>query len=281
MCRSARRRGSVHRAHPHNHGDAEHPAEGDGGGFLRTRRAPVKEVRPSWRDAPPTVRVATVVEDAGNAILRQTLDGATMNQPGDQPATREEEIEVSRRCLVRMAEQLGREPAHAAPTKRSPSGCAAGRPGGGGGETRTERCGRTPESQRTQAPPSRAPAYPNRTIADRRGPAPPTQRGEWRCYTCGQTGDLARHCPGAGDVSMPTASPSDRKGGVCLRTTCRPAYVATHPAPSRSDSEESPDRPPREAGWQTHASSTVSLPLGTPDTMTASERAPPPDGGGA
>ncbi|CAL8336505.1 unnamed protein product [Boreogadus saida] len=43
---------------------------------------------------------------------------------------------------------------------------------GGGGETRTERRGWTPESQRTQAPPSHAPAYPNRTIADRRGPDP-------------------------------------------------------------------------------------------------------------
>ncbi|CAL8264861.1 unnamed protein product [Gadus morhua 'NCC'] len=34
MCRSAQRRGSVHRAHPRNHGDAEHPAEQDGGGKL-------------------------------------------------------------------------------------------------------------------------------------------------------------------------------------------------------------------------------------------------------
>ena len=59
-----------------------------------------------------------MVENAGNAILRQTLDGATMNPPGDQPAMRQEEIEVLRRCLVRMAEQLGQEPAHAAPTKR-------------------------------------------------------------------------------------------------------------------------------------------------------------------
>ena len=99
--------------------------------------------------------------------------------------------------------------------------CGGATPAGGGaGETRTERRGRAPESQRSQAPPTRAPAYPNQTLADRRGPAPPTQREEWRCYTCGQTGHLARHCPGAGDVSMPTASPSDRRGGVCLRTTC-------------------------------------------------------------
>ena len=276
--------------------------------------------------------------------------------------------------------------------------CGGATPAGGGaGETRTERRGRTPESQRTQAPPTRAPAYPNQTIADRRGPAPPTQREEWRCYTCGQTGHLARHCPGAGDVSMPTASPSDRRGGVCLRTTCwshertdtpslpvrvgrhdthalldsgsvvtlvrpdladgvpgrridvgcihgqtesystrqitvrtpkgtftvraglvpnlpmplligrdcpifaqllgaelqaprrrpprtrprrlrsRPAYMASHPTPSRSDSNESPDRAPREAARHAPASSTVSLPPGTPDTLTGSEQAPPPD----
>ncbi|CAL8402847.1 unnamed protein product, partial [Arctogadus glacialis] len=53
--------------------------------------------------------------------------------------------------------------------------------------------------------------------------------------------------------------------------------MASHPAASRSDSDESPDRAPREAARHAHASSTVSLPPGTPDTMTASEQAPPPD----
>ncbi|CAL8372301.1 unnamed protein product [Boreogadus saida] len=43
----------------------------------------------------------------------------------------------------------------------------------------------------------------------RRGTAPPTPREEWRCYTCGQNGHLACHRPGAGDVSMHTASPSN------------------------------------------------------------------------
>ena len=40
----------------------------------------------------------------------------------DQPATRDEEIDVLRRCMVRMAEQLAaptmQGPAFAAPTKR-------------------------------------------------------------------------------------------------------------------------------------------------------------------
>ena len=76
------------------------------------------------------------------------------------------------------------------------------------------------ETQRSPAPALRAPGYPTQTTVGRMGPAPPTPREEWRCYTCGQKGHLARHCPGAGDVSMPTASPSDRRGGSCLRTTC-------------------------------------------------------------
>ena len=60
--------------------------------------------------------------------------------------------------------------------------CGGATPAGGGaGETRTERRGRAPESQRTQAPRTRAPAYPNQTITDRRGPVPPTPREEWRC----------------------------------------------------------------------------------------------------
>ncbi|CAL8387321.1 unnamed protein product [Boreogadus saida] len=186
--------------------------------------------------------------------------------------------------------------------------CSAATPAPGGDETRTERRGRMPENQRTQAPP----AYPNQIIADRRGPAPQTPREEWRCYTYGHKGHLARHCPGAGDVSMPVR-PTGEEGSVSappagppsgpnpqayrtglpdLRQTIRgrasgtptpttsdqttpvAAYMAAHPAPSRSDSDESPDRLPRE----THASSTVSLPPGTPDTMTASEQTPPPDG---
>ena len=85
---------------------------------------------------------------------------------------------------------------------------------------RTERRVRTTETQRSQAPPIRAPAYPTQTTVARIGPATQTPREEWRCYTCGQKGHLTRHCSGAGDVSTPTAIPSDRRGGACLRTTC-------------------------------------------------------------
>ncbi|CAL8356060.1 unnamed protein product [Boreogadus saida] len=53
MCRSAQRRGRAHRAHPRNHGDAEHPAEQDGGGHLRTADTPVGGMRPRGKDAVP------------------------------------------------------------------------------------------------------------------------------------------------------------------------------------------------------------------------------------
>ncbi|KAK0143307.1 hypothetical protein N1851_018559 [Merluccius polli] len=255
------------------------------------------------------------------------------------------------------------------------------------------------ETQCFQAPPFCAPGYPTQTTVGRMGPAPPTPREEWRCYTCGQKGHIARNCPGAGDVSMPTASLSDRRGGGCRRTTCwshertvspsmpvwvgrqdthalldsgslvtlvrpgltdgtpgrsievgcihgqtesylteritvqtpkgtftvqagvvpnlpvplligrdcpifkrllgaelrpprprhprtrlrrlhsRPTYMAAQPPPSWSDSDDdkSPDRPTREGVRQPHASSTDSLPPGTPDMMTASEQTPLPD----
>ena len=90
----------------------------------------------------------------------------------------------------------------------------------GGGETRTERRGQTTGTPCFQAPPFPAPAYPVQTTVARRGPAHPTPGEDWRCYTCGQKGHLARHCPGAGYVSMPTASPSDWRGGAFHRTTC-------------------------------------------------------------
>ncbi|CAL8395211.1 unnamed protein product [Boreogadus saida] len=51
MCRSAQRRGRAHRAHPRNHGDAEHPAEQDGGGHLRTAETAVGGRRPHGKDA--------------------------------------------------------------------------------------------------------------------------------------------------------------------------------------------------------------------------------------
>ncbi|XP_059923375.1 uncharacterized protein LOC132469424 [Gadus macrocephalus] len=178
MCRSARRRGSAHRAHPRNHGDAKRwLVEGE---------------------SPPLLDRLVI-----DRCIRALPTGAKRWASGNQPRSVNDLVELLENHQVTQRLCSGATPAP-----------------GGAGETRTERHGRTPESQRTQAPPSRAPAYPNQTIADRRGPAPPTQREEWRCYTCGQTGHLARHCPGAGDVSMPTASPSDRRGGVCLRTTC-------------------------------------------------------------
>ena len=58
-----------------------------------------------------------MVENAGNAIPWLTQNRTRM-QPAKQPATRDEEIDVLRRCMIRMAEQLGWEPAYAAPTKR-------------------------------------------------------------------------------------------------------------------------------------------------------------------
>ena len=62
------------------------------------------------------------------------------------------------------------------------------------------------------------------------------------------------------------------------RLRSRSAYMAGRAPPSRTDSdEEDTDRPPSEAVHQPHASSTDSLPPGTPDTMTASEQTPPPD----
>jgi hypothetical protein len=74
---------------------------------------------------------------------------------------------------------------------------------------------------RTDADPAPAlPAYPAQTTATRRATALPVPREEWRCYSCGQKVHLARHGPGARDVSMHTASLSDRRGGACLRTTC-------------------------------------------------------------
>ena len=72
--------------------------------------------------------------------------------------------------------------------------CGGTAPPPGGGETRTEQRGRTTETQCFQAPPFCAPGYPTQTTMGRMGLAPPTPREEWRCYTCGQKGHLARHC---------------------------------------------------------------------------------------
>ncbi|CAL8267439.1 unnamed protein product [Boreogadus saida] len=45
MCRSARRRGSAHQAHPGNHGHWDHLGEGDGRGLEDSR---VGETRTEW-----------------------------------------------------------------------------------------------------------------------------------------------------------------------------------------------------------------------------------------
>ena len=78
---------------------------------------------------------------------------------------------------------------------------------------------------------------------------PPTPGDDWGCFTCGQKAHLARHCPGVGDVSMPTASQSDRRGGACHRTACwtwrrphrrwdRHTYMAAPPPSFRTDTDK-------------------------------------------
>ena len=88
--------------------------------------------------------------------------------------------------------------------------CGGVVPPPGGGETRTERCGRTAGTQCFQA----------LVPVSCRGPAHRTPGEDWRCFTRGQKGHLARHCPGGRDVSMSTASQSDRRRGACHCTTC-------------------------------------------------------------
>ena len=58
-----------------------------------------------------------MVENGGNAIpwLNPIL---TTIQTTDQPALRDKEIDVLRRSMLRMVEQLSREPATTSPTKR-------------------------------------------------------------------------------------------------------------------------------------------------------------------
>ncbi|CAL8338432.1 unnamed protein product [Boreogadus saida] len=191
MSRSAQRRGRAHRAHPRNHRDAEHPAEQDGGGHLRTADTPVGGMRPSGKDAPPTIGVATVVEDAGNAIRRQTLDDhESSRRPGRNTGGGVRGARYRNSSAWRSGGSLVIDHCiRALPTgaKRWASGkkprtvndlvellenhqvtqrlCGGATPApGGAGETRTERRGRTLESQRTRAPPTRRPE------PDRRGP---------------------------------------------------------------------------------------------------------------
>ena len=58
-----------------------------------------------------------MVENAGNSILGLKPILTTM-QTMDQPALRDEEIDVLQRCMLQMAEQLGGEPATTSPIKR-------------------------------------------------------------------------------------------------------------------------------------------------------------------
>ncbi|XP_077962421.1 uncharacterized protein LOC144410313 isoform X1 [Gasterosteus aculeatus] len=69
----------------------------------------------------------------------------------------------------------------------------------------------------------RAPIRPSATLlrpAPRTAPRPTPDRSEWRCFSCGQLGHIARQCP-AGDVPMPSASTEEQhRPGRCLMTTC-------------------------------------------------------------
>ena len=66
-----------------------------------------------YESPPQTKRVATVVENAGNSI-----QGLKPISTTDQSASRDEEIDVLRGCMLRMAKQLSREPATTSPMKR-------------------------------------------------------------------------------------------------------------------------------------------------------------------
>ena len=89
--------------------------------------------------------------------------------------------------------------------------CGGVVPPPGGGASRTKRRGRTTGTQCFPDPPGPVPAYPGQNPGYRRGPPPMTPGEDWRCFTCGQKGHLARHCPGAEDVSMPTVRPEGRR----------------------------------------------------------------------
>ncbi|CAL8265481.1 unnamed protein product [Gadus morhua 'NCC'] len=64
--------------------------------------------------------VVASISEKGVATLSSTtaVHGSTAMQLAEQPATRDEEIDILRRCMIRMAEQLAREPAYGTPTKR-------------------------------------------------------------------------------------------------------------------------------------------------------------------
>uniref|UniRef100_A0A8C5FH16 CCHC-type domain-containing protein n=1 Tax=Gadus morhua TaxID=8049 RepID=A0A8C5FH16_GADMO len=169
-------------------------------GSVRSQVSQLVRLAERWLvegDGPPLLDRLVI-----NRCIRSLPPGAKRWASGNQPRTVNDLVELLENHQV---------------TQRLCGGTA---PPPGGGEPRTERRGRMTETPRSQTPVIRGPAYPVQNIVARRGPAPPTPREEWRCYTCGQKGHLACHCPGAGDVSMPTASPSDQRGGACLRTTC-------------------------------------------------------------